>query len=167
MSEVVIQSLAIIIPIAALVLGLHYFHTKQMNALEDRLREYAKDSENRLREDMRESEDRLRDEIKAVAESVETAKFELRAEIAAVARSVEKGDSDLAESVETAKSELRTEIAAVARSVETTRSELNHRIDRVDDKVSRLIQDVGVVQGALLGVSVGEGSREQEPAPTS
>ena len=120
MSEVVIQSLVIIIPTIALILGLYYFLTKQMNAMEDRLREDRRDSENRLRA-----------EIKVVAVSVETAKSELRAEIAALAKAVEKGDSDI-----------------------------NHRIDRMDDKISHLIQDVGVVQGAVLGVSVEAGSRE-------
>ena len=149
MSEVVIQSLAIIIPIAALVLGLHYFHTKQMNALEDRLRDDIKDVDNRLRADIRELARLMEKGDSELADSVENARSELRGEIA------------------TAKSELRGEIVAVAQSVETTRSELNHRLDRTDDKISRLIQDVGVVQGALLGVSVGEGSREQEPAPTS
>ena len=137
MSDVVIQSLVNIVPVAALVLGLYYFLTKQMNAMENRLREDARDLENRLREDMRESEDRLRDEIKAVAKSVETAKSELRTEIAALARSVERGDSDL-----------------------------SHRMDRNDDKISRLIQDVGVVQGAVLGVSVEAVPREQ-PAGTN
>ena len=136
MSEVIIQGLVIIIPTIALILGLYYFLTKQMNAMEDRLREDRRDSENRLRA-----------EIKEVAESVETAKSELRTEIRELARLMEKGDSELAESVETAK------------------SELNHRMDRMDDKISRLIQDVGVVQGAVLGVSVEAGSRE--PAATS
>ncbi len=84
MNEVVIQSLVIIIPIGALILGTYYFQSKQAAAME-----------NRLREDMRDMEGRLRGEIKEVAESVETAKSELRAEIAALARSVEKGDSDL------------------------------------------------------------------------
>ena len=82
MSEVIIQSLVIIIPTIALILGLYYFLTKQMNAMEDRLREDRRDSENRLRA-----------EIKVVADSVENAKSELRGEIA------------------TAKSELRAEIA--------------------------------------------------------
>lgn len=125
MSDVVIQSLVIIIPTIALILGLYYFLTKQMNAMEDR-----------LREDRRDSESRLRAEIKVVAVSVETAKSELRGEISNLARAVEKGDSDL-----------------------------SHRMDRMDDKISRLIQDVGVVQGAVLGVSVEAGSRE--PAATS
>ena len=71
----------------------------------------------------------------------------MRAEIRELARSVEKGDSELAESVETAK------------------SELNHRMDRMDDKISRLIQDVGVVQGAVLGVSVEAAPREQPAVP--
>ena len=177
MSDVVIQGLVNIVPVAALVLGVYYFLTKQMNAIEDR-----------MREDRRESENRLRAEIKVVAESVETAKSELRAEIVAsedrlraeivasedrlrseireLARLMEKGDSELAESVETAKTELRGEIAAVAQSVETAKSELSHRMDRTDDKISRLIQDVGVVQGAVLGVSVEAVPREQ-PAGTN
>ena len=132
-----IQSLVIIVPIGALILGMYYFQSKQAAAMENRLREDARDLENRLRGDMRESEDRLRDEIRAVAKLVETAKSELRAEIAALARSVEKGDSDL-----------------------------SHRMDRNDDKISRLIQDVGVVQGAVLGVSVEAVPREQ-PAGTN
>lgn len=80
--------------------------------------------------------------------------------------------------METAKSKLRTEaaameeqlrgdIAAVAQSVEAAKSELNHRKNRTDDKISRLIQDVGVVQGAVIGVSVQAGSREPEPTATS
>ena len=185
MSDIAIQSLVNIVPVAALVLGLYYFLTKQMNAIEDR-----------MREDRRESENRLRAEIKVVAESVETAKSELRAEIVAsedrlrseireLARLMEKGDSELAESVETAKSELRGEIAAVAQSVETAKSELRgeiaavaqsvetakselgHRMDRTDDKISQLIQDVGVVQGAVLGIPTRAGSREPEPTATS
>ncbi len=124
MSDVVIQSLIIIVPIGALFLGLYYFLWRQMIAMETR-----------LREDIRDSENRLRAEIRVVVDSVETAKTELRAEIAALARSVEKGDSNL-----------------------------SHRLDRMDDKVSRLIQDVGVVQGAVLGVSVDAGTRE--PAVT-
>ena len=132
MSDVVIQSLVIIIPTIALILGLYYFLTKQMNAMEDR-----------LREDGRDSESRLRIEIKEVAESVETAKSELRAEVRDLASMVEKGDSDL------------------ARIVEKGDSDLSHRMDRMDDKISRLIQDVGVVQGAVLGVSVEATPREQ------
>ena len=137
MNEVVIQSLVIIVPIGALILGMYYFQSKQAAAMENRLREDAKDSENRLR-----------GEIKEVAESVEIAKSELRTEIRELARLMEKGDSELAESVETAK------------------SELSHRMDRMDDKISRLIQDVGVVQGAVLGVSVEAVPREQ-PAGTN
>ncbi len=120
MSDVVIQSLVIIVPIGALFLGLYYFQSKQSNAQENRLREDMRDMEGRLRGEIVASEDRLRGEIKAVAESVETAK-----------------------------------------------SELNHQLDRTDDKVSRLIQDVGVVQGAVLGISVQAGSREPEPTATS
>ena len=156
MSDVVIQSLVIIVPIGALFLGLYYFQSKQSNAQENRLREDMRDMEGRLRGEIVASEDRLRGEIKAVAESVETAKSQLRSEIKAVA-----------ESVETAKSQLRGEIKAVAESVETSKSELNHQLDRTDDKVSRLIQDVGVVQGAVLGISVQAGSREPEPTATS
>lgn len=125
MSPIVIQNLGIIIPTAALVLGLYYFLTKQMNAME-----------NHLREDMRDSENRLRAEIAVVDKSVETAKSELRAEIADLARLMEKGNSNL-----------------------------SHRMDRTDDKLSRLIQDVGVVQGAVLGVSVEAVPREQPAAP--
>lgn len=137
MSDIVIQSLIIIIPIGALVLGLHYFHTKQINTLEDRLREDRRDSENRLRA-----------EIKVVADSVETARSELRTEIAAT------------------EERLRAEITDFGRSVEKGDSDLSHRIDRMDDKISRLIQDVGVVQGAVLGVSVEPAPREQ-PAGTN
>ncbi|MXY20025.1 MAG: hypothetical protein F4Y49_01675 [Dehalococcoidia bacterium] len=158
MSEVVIQSLTITIPIGALFLGLYYFMSKQMTAMENRLRGDIqsmdtrlsgdiRDLDTRLSSDIRDSENRLRGEIAMVAESVETAKSELHGEIA------------------TAKSELRGEIAAVAKAVEKGGSDLNHRMDRMDDKVSRLIQDVGVVQGAVLGVSIEAGSRE--PAATS
>ena len=153
MSDIVIQSLVIIVPIGALVLGLYYFQSRQMIAMETRLRGDMRDSETRLREDMRDLETRLRGEITAVAQTVETAKSELRGEITAVAQSVEM-----------AKSELRGEIAAVARLVEKGDSNLGHRLDRMDDKISRLIQDVGVVQGAVLGVSVEAGTRE--PAVT-
>jgi CRISPR/Cas system-associated protein Csm6 len=184
LSNVVIQSLVIIVPIGALVLGMYYFQSKQMNAMKNRLREDTRDLENRLREDIRESEDRLRGEIKVVAESVETAKSELRAEIKVVAESVETAKSELraeikvvAESVETAKSELRAEIVAaeerlraeikvVAESVKKGDADLSHRMDRNYDKISRLIQDVGVVQGAVLGVSVEAVPREQ-PAGTN
>ena len=161
MTDAVIQSLGIIVPMVALFLGLYYFLTKQMNAME-----------NRLREDNRGTENRLRAEIKEVAESVETTKSELRAEIAVVAQSVETAKSELraeiavvAQSVETAKSELRTEIRDLARLMEKGDSDLSHRMDRMDDKISRLIQDVGVVQGAVLGVSVEAVPIEQPAAP--
>ncbi len=167
MSDVVIQGLVNILPVAALVLGVYYFLTKQMNAIE-----------NRMREDRRESENRLRAEIKAVAESVETAKSELRAEIAAAEERLRGEIKVVAESVETAKSELRGEIVAaeerlrgeikvVAESVEKGNSDLSHRMDRADDKISQLIQDVGVVQGAVLGIPTRASSREPEPTATS
>ena len=158
MSDTVIQSLLIIIPIGALILGLHYFHTKQMNALENRLREDIKDVDNRLRAD-----------IKTVADSVETAKSELRDEIATAKSElrdeIATAKSELRTEIATAKSELRAEIANLAKTVEKGNSDLSHRMDRTDDKVGRLIQDVGVVQGAVLGVSVEAVPRE--PATTS
>lgn len=111
--------------------------------------------ENRLREDRMESENRLRGEIAAVAQSVETAEDRLRGEITAAEDRL-RGEITAAEDrlrgeITAAKSELRGEIANVSR-----------RLERNDDNVRRLIQDVGVVQGAVLGVSI---EREtQEPA---
>ena len=184
MSDVVIQSLVNLVPVAALVLGLYYFLTKQMNTMENRLREDSRESENRLRaetavvaqsvetakSELRTEivsvEERLRSEIKVVAESVETAKSELRAEIVSAEERLRSEIKVVAESVETAKSELRAEIAALAKSVEKGDADLSHRMDRTDDKISRLIQDVGVVQGAVLGVSVEAVPREQ-PAGTN
>ena len=103
--------------------------------------------ERRLREDRMESEKRLHSEITTVAQSVETAKSELRGEITAA-------EDRLRGEITAAKSELRGEIAAVAR-----------RLERNDDNVRRLIQDVGVVQGAVLGVSIEREPRE--PAATT
>lgn len=146
-SDVVIQSLATIIPTIALIMGLYYFLTKQMNAMEDR-----------LRDDIRDVDDRLRADIKTVSDSVETAKSELRGEIATA-------KSELRAEIVAAEERLRGEIKMVAESVEKGNSDLSHRIDRMDDKVSRLIQDVGVVQGAVLGVSVETAPREQPAVP--
>ena len=159
MSDVVIQSLVIIVPIGALVLGMYYFQSKQMNAIE-----------NRMREDRRESENRLRAEIKVVAESVETAKSELRAEIVAsedrLSGEIVASEDRLRAEIVAAEERLRGEIKVVAESVEKGDSDLNHRMDRTDDKISQLIQDVGVVQGAVLGIPTRAGSREPEPTAT-
>ena len=139
--------------------------------------------EKRLREDRIESVKLLRSEIAAVAQSVETAKSELRGEIVAAEDRLRGEIAVVAQSIETAKSELRGEITAtedrlrgeitaVAQSVETAKSELrgeiadvSRRLERNDDNVRRLIQDVGVVQGAVLGVSIEREPRE--PAATT
>ena len=98
MSESVGQELAIILPIGALVLSLHFFQWRQNVAIE-----------NRLKQDRRESDERLHNEIVAVEER------------------------------------------------------LTNRLDRTDGKVDSLIGEVGLVKGAVLGISVETASRESVP----
>ena len=153
---------AIIAPPITVGVPLAVFQWRQNAAMEKRLREDMRESDRRLRGEIAASEDRLRGEIAAVAQSVETAKSELRGEIAASEDRLRGEIAAVAQSVETAKSELRGEIAAVAKAAEKSDAGINHRLDRNDDNVRRLIQDVGVVQGAVLGVSV-----ETSPAETA
>ncbi len=112
-----------VLAILAMTLGLYYFLSRQITAVEKRLREDMSD----LRDEITASETRLRDEIK-------TSETRLRDEIKA--------------------SEVRLE-----KSVEAT----NRRIDDTNAEIRILINDVGVVKGAL-GVSTQ--SREREPVAT-
>ena len=116
------------------------FQWRLATAQGKRLREDAGRIEERLREDMGGVENRLREDIARVENRLQ---------------------KDMRESEE----RLRSEIQAVANSVERVEVSLNHRLDRTDDKVNALTQAVGVVQGALIGVSVETGSRE--PAATN
>ena len=120
MSESVGQILAIILPMGALVLSLHFLQWRQSVAMENRLRRDIRDSEERLRGEARELEERLTGEIKAVEER------------------------------------LTVEIRAVE-------ERLTRRIERTDDKVDALTGEVGLVKGAVLGISVEIPSRESAP----
>ena len=120
--------------------------------LEDRLREDAKGLEGRLREEIRESEDRLREDAKSL-------EGRLREEI-------RESEDRLREDARATEGRLRGEIQVVAKSVERVEINLSHRLDRTDDtddKVNFLTQDIGVVQGALIGVST-ETMTSREPA---
>ena len=110
------NTITIILTIVAVMLGLYYFQSRQIAAVEKRLREDMESSETRLRDEIKASETRLRDEIKA--------------------------------------SDVRLE-----KSVEAT----SRRIDETNAEIRILINDVGMVKGAL-GVSTQ--SREREPART-
>ena len=97
-------------------------------------------SEKRLREDIGKVEERLREDAREMEER-------LRGEIQVVVKSVEKVEVTLNQRIE------RTETG------------INHRLDRTDDNVNALIQAVGVVQGAVVGVSV-EASPREPVAPS-
>ncbi len=122
---------------------------------EDRLREDAKSLEGRLREEIRESEDRLREDAKSL-------EGRLREEI-------RESEDRLREDARATEDRLRGEIQVVAKSVERVEINLSHRLDRTDDTddtddtVNFLTQDIGVVQGALIGVST-ETTTSREPA---
>ena len=91
-------------------------------------------------------ENRLRAEIKAVAESLEGTKRELEGDIKAVEKRLNDRIDRLDDKVE--------------RLVGESEARLNARIDRLDDKVEHLIGDVGLVKGAVLGLSSESGARE-------
>ena len=131
MSESVGQALAIILPIGALVLSLHFLQWRQSVAMENRLRQEIRESEERSRGEIRAVEERLGGEIRAVKER-------LGGEIRAV------------------EERLTVEIRAVE-------SRLSDRLDRTDDKVDALTGEVGLVKGAMLGISVETASRESVP----
>ena len=139
MSETVSQALVIILPIGALVLSLHFFQWRQNVAIENRLRHDIRDSEGRSRNEIKAVEERLTGEIEAVEEH-------LTGEIKAV-------EERLTGEIKAVEERLTGEI-------ESVEERLTRRIDRTDDKVDTLIGEVGLVKGAVLGISAETASRE-------
>ena len=132
------NTITTIIAILAVSLGLYYFQSKQLAAAEKRLRGEISDIRGEIsdiRGEITASETRLRDEIKA-------SENRLRGEI------------------EAAETRLRDEIRAVDIRLDKSVEATNRRIDETNVEIRILINDVGVIKGAL-GVSTQ--SREREP----
>ncbi len=96
----------------------------------------------RLRGEIEESEERLRKDAIAIRGEIKESEERLRKDAMAM------------------EIRLRGEIQAVAKSSERVEASINHRLDRTDDKINTLTQAVGVVQGAVIGVSVETPPRE-------
>ncbi len=118
-------------------------------------------------------ESRLRTEIKAVAESIDRTKRELEGDIEAVEKRLNDRIDRLDDKVERLVGESEARLNErlnrsddkVERLVGESEARLNSRIDRSDDKIDRLIGDVGLVKGAVIGLSAESGARE--PVATS
>ena len=130
------STITLLVAILAMGITIMGFQWRQNAAMERWLREDSRELERRLREDSRELERRLREDINSVAESVESAKIELRSEIKAV----------------------EERLVGRIKTVEG-------RLDITDSDVKILIGEVGLVKGAVLGVSAETNPRE--PAATN
>ena len=128
------NTITTIIAILAVMLGLHYFQSRQIAAVDKRMREDMSD---------------LRDEIKA-------SETHLRGEI-------EASETRLRDEIKDSETRLRDEITASETRLEKSIEATNRRIDETNAEIRILINDVGMVKGAL-GVSTQ--SREREPATT-
>ena len=128
-------TITIVLSIFGMGIMVMLFQWRQNVALEKRLREELVRAEERLREDAKSMEERLRGEMK-------------------------ESEERLREDVKSMEERLRGEIQAVAKSVDKVEVSLSHRLDRTDDKINALTQSVGVVQGAVIGVSVETPPRE-------
>ena len=102
-------------------------------------------------------ENRLRAEIKAVAESLEGTERELEGDI-------RDAEGRLNGRIDRLDDRIDRLDDKVERLIGESEGRLNGRIDRLDDKVEHLIGDVGLVKGAVLGLSAESGARE--PAAT-
>ena len=149
------NTITIIIATLAMVLGLYYFQSKQAAAAEKRLWDEISDVRGEISDIRREmsdirgeitaSENRLRGEIK----DIET---KLRGEI-------KESENRLRGEIKESETRLRNEIRAVDTRLERSVEANTRRFDETSAETRILINDVGVVKGAL-GVSTQ--SRERE-----
>ena len=157
------NTITIIVTMLAVSLGLYYFLSKQVAAAEKRLRDEISDVrgeiaavETQLRDEIRESETRLRNEIRAVD-------TRLRDEITAVETrlrdEIRESETRLRGEIKESETRLRNEIRAVDTRLERSVEANTRRFDETSAETRILINDVGVVKGAL-GVSTQ--SRERE-----
>ena len=157
------NTFTIILMVVAVSLGLYYFQSRQIAAVDKRLRDDMSDlrdeisdlrseitaSETRLRGEITATEDRLRDEIIA-------SETRLRGEITAT-------EDRLRGEIMASEARLRGEITTTEDRLENSIEATNRRIDETNAEIRILINDVGVLKGAL-GVSTQ--SREREPVRT-
>lgn len=119
------------------------FQWRQNVAMERRLREDMRTSERRLREDMRTSERRLREDSQGLEARLQEDSQGLEARLREDSHGLE--------------ARLREDSRTLERRLETTNAD-----------VKTLIGEVGLIKGALLGVSdeISMSLRERESAPT-
>ena len=146
------NTITIILTVVAVSLGLYYFQSRQIAAVDKRLRDDMSDLRDEisdLRSEITASETRLRDEITAT-------EARLRDEIMA-------SETRLRGEITATEARLRGEITATEDRLENSIEATNRRIDETNAEIRILINDVGVLKGAL-GVSTQ--SREREPVRT-
>ena len=131
------------------------FQWRQNVAMERRLREDMRTSETRLRGDMQTSETRLREDSEVMErrlrEDMRTSETRLRGDMQTLEIRLREDNQEL-------EAHLREDNQALERRVET-----------IEADVKTLIGEVGLIKGALLGVSdeIPRSVSERESAPTA